>query len=222
MSLKKAWRKNISYGGLVVRKIYAYLGALTMIFALLAGCAQPATEGSTENFPIEIEDSYGNKYSLTEADLYYNFYTTAQASGVLVSSWDNPSDISPEYLTNFFANHTNWVHTDAEIIILPQEAVEQYICRYFNVQPDHLRKSAHYQPNQAGYELPLVSAETSVITKAATQGNLLTIFYETYYYSPEKADDNIATQGNVTIEIQSYPVRFQYISNVITFDADGR
>lgn len=201
-----------------MRKYYANIWVLIVIISVMIGCTNSSTEKIASDFSIEIQDSKGDKYNLTKSDIYYQFYKSAQESGVLTSSWNSSFDIRSEFLTNFFVNRTNWIHTDAENIILPEELVEQYIQRYFDVDTHHLKKSAYYKQNLQGYELPLMGADSSSILKVVAESNTLTIYYETYYYSPEKKEDDIAKKGFVVVNIISYPNIFQYISNEVTYD----
>lgn len=176
---------------------------------------------SVDNLSIEIKDSKGDKYTLTYADLYYHFYNNAQKSGVLVYSWEHPSAIEPSFLSNFFSAQSNWnqVANDAVIVYLSQEIVEDYLKMYFDIQSTQVRQSMWYKPEQESYQLALYPWERpSIITNATTDGNMLTIFYETYNDFIEELP--VLRQGQVTIEIERYPIRWKFISNEITYDAE--
>ena len=183
--------------------------------------SEPRANLLPSTFIIEIEAGRGERFSLSSTDLYYRFYYNAQKSTVLAKSWAEPSAINANYLVNFFVAQSNWNQTanDAVTVYLPQETVKEYIKMYFDVETAQIRSAGAYQPEQKAYELPLYPWEyPSTITKATAEGNILTLFYETYSYFDETHP--VLRQGQVTIEIELFPHRFHYLSNRITFDSD--
>lgn len=209
-----------------MKKFYVWFATLTMVVVIFTGCTQAPKkneEGKFKNndFYIEIQDNRVEKYTLSSTDLFYRFYESAQESGILVYSWEHPSEIQAEFLSDFFSRQSNWnqVADDSVIVYVPQEIVENYIKAYFDIESKQLRQSWWYRPEQEAYELALYPhGAPSIITKATAEGNMLTIYYETY--NPFKKDYPVLRQGHVTIEIDKYPTHWKFISNEITYQEE--
>lgn len=188
--------------------------------------AVPSTPGVrqtelSDSFRIEVRDARGDEYTLSRDDLFHRFYNNAQISAVLVYSWESASDIEGHYLLNFFTAQTNWnqVASDDVIVHLPQEIVEDYLKTYFDTSSEQIRQAKlSYRPEEKSYELPMHPQEKpSIITDAKVDGNILSIFYETYDTFQESWP--VLRQGYVTIGVERYPRRWKFLSNTITFDA---
>lgn len=209
-----------------MKKFYVWFATLTMVVVIFTGCTQAPKkneEGKFKNndFYIEIQDNRIRKYTLSSTDLFYRFYESAQESGILVYSWEHPSEIRAELLSGFFSHQSNWnqVADDSVIVYVPQEIIENYLKAYFDIESTQLRQSTWYRPEQESYELALYPhGEPSIITKATTEGNRLTIYYETY--TPYIEGFPVLSQGHVTIEIDKYPTHWKFISNEITYQGE--
>lgn len=147
----------------------------------------------------------------TYEQLYTRYGVDVCRAGLVTSSWDNPNEIYPNYLINYFAYKTTLSHLsrDDAPAQVPADLVEQYILRHFDVDVQSLRKSTHYNQPDNTYNMPLTDYKgVSRIVDATLDGNILTLFYECYSLAD---DTTVDYAGSIVIEEQD-AVFFKYLS----------
>lgn len=201
---------------------------LCCLFLLMMG-----TACSTQSESILTEENSASKSSVSETsktqvssqslssqvqqnqnldELYYKYFKDVADSAITSQSWDNASQIRPEFLVEFFGSRTqlSWLSTDAEPTTVPKELVESFVQLYFDIDAAYMRQSKFYNKETNAYDLsiPPSGAASYKVIDAVMKDNILTISYE--YYSP--ADDALVIrEGKLNIEIMA-PTRFKYIS----------
>lgn len=144
--------------------------------------------------------------------LYLQYFDAPLCSAITANSWENPNEIRPEFLVNFFAFKTNLgrLSWDDKPLIVPAYIVEPFIQKYFDVDSAHIQKSEFYNRDDDTYSLPLYSRGVAIVkmTNATLVEDILTIEYEFYSRGPEV---KLIREGSIKLQIFSAG-EYKYLS----------
>lgn len=126
-------------------------------------------------------------------------------SNILSSNWESADQIIPDELTVFYLEN----NLDAPVLSRDEEmrpnqspeVVESYIGQYFEVTPEQIRKSRHFdQENQVYHIWGIGSVLTSRVTAVNNESGLLTIDYQLYQQGATEEETELLWNGTVKIE----------------------
>lgn len=126
-------------------------------------------------------------------------------SNILSSNWESADQIIPDELTVFYLEN----NLDAPVLSRDEEmrpnqspeVVEFYIGQYFEVTPEQIRKSRHFdQENQVYHIWGIGSVLTSRVTAVNSESGLLTIDYQLYQEGATAEETELLWNGTVKIE----------------------
>lgn len=193
--------------------------AICVIFVAIAILFTTACGNVSKPNPIEQNTSNIRSQKIIDLnELDYKLFKDVANAGITSQTWDDASQIRPEFLVNFFGARTelSWLSIDMESAEVPAELVESFVKLHFDVDASHLQKAEFYNEDKNAYELPTPpsGAASFKVVDAVMDNCILTLFYE--YYSP--ADDiTVIRKGNLKIEFPDeyqaeFQLQYRYIS----------
>lgn len=145
-------------------------------------------------------------------ELDYRYFKDVADASITSQSWNNASQIRPEFLINFFGTRTGLsiLSIDSDSATAPEELVESFVQMYFNVDTARMRQSVFYNKEANTYDIPIPpgGAATYKVIDAVIEGNITTLSYE--YYSA--ADDKTVIRKGILKIDTTDSLKYKYIS----------
>ncbi len=127
------------------------------------------------------------------------YLTPAVFSAITARSWEDPMELSPDQLVEFYAIRELPAERDLrQADTVPAEQLEEYVQQYFDVPSEVLRRAESYDAGQNCYELGYFGDPgRHRVVDARQEGDRLLLDYE--YYS--RADDSTVIRRG-TLELR--------------------
>ncbi len=147
----------------------------------LCGCTSTSTlvhAQTNDSSEMSIDLSNESQQSSQNLDkLYYKYFKDVADAAITSQSWDDASQIRPEFLVGFFGERTelNRLSTDDKPVAVPEELVESFIQLYFDVDTAHMRQAISYNKETHAYDLSIPSsgAVSDKVIDAVKKDNIL-------------------------------------------------
>ncbi|GHU81362.1 hypothetical protein FACS1894191_8180 [Clostridia bacterium] len=179
-----------------MKKFIFFALIVSSIFSLI-GCtaSSPVPRGSDISIDTDDLDGLNKQY------IYPIFI-----SGMTRTSWESPEDIEPDYFIDFFTSlhdldesvdFDNYPEDELYNILVPADVLESVVQKYFDVAPEHIRKSRFFSSKEEQYRIVGIGgvAESRAIS-ARLDGNILTIDFESFI------GEEIGRQGSAALQME--------------------
>ena len=182
---------------------------LCVALALLAGCARepaaaPQPQSAAESSAVSAEPSESAEPAAPDLSDYpaltERYVGRLLASGAAGRTWSTPFNIGADALVDYYALHCMEDLGEQAPAEFPAGEVEEYIGRYFDVDPAScMRIHVRYDEAANAYRFEGLGATcTAQVNKASLEDGLLTLDYDVY--SPRE-DGTVIWSGTVKIRL---------------------
>lgn len=182
---------------------------LCVALALLAGCARepaaaPQPQSAAESSAVSAEPSESAEPAAPDLSDYpaltERYVDRLLASGAAGRTWSTPFNIGADALVDYYALHCMEDLGEQAPAEFPAGEVEEYIGRYFDVDPAScMRIHVRYDEAANAYRFEGLGATcTAQVNKASLEDGLLTLDYDVY--SPRE-DGTVIWSGTVKIRL---------------------